>query len=312
MDELDQLWPLGVDADLFLNKVSACRVQQIARRCVCFVLFVLFCFVCVVVVAGLVVCFVLFRFVLFCLFILFACFVLFVWLVGWLVCCLWLFVCGCCCVLPFLMFVVRSYNVTALAVHLFDSTYAGVLHPLEFSIKPMEWAPGQVDGEVTNWPQWMSSYIEELEAEEGEDGDVRMAGYMQGVLIVSLGGASKSHLLTFFRKKIIELSPPYCHRVQKEDGTISLRPPVINVLGNFSKIALYAGEHGHIIYDPDEYGLAFMPQKGPKPSGTSASQMMSFPELLNLLTPPKGGGGFEGVTASRRFTYPESLVFVVV
>ena len=86
---------------------------------------------------------------------------------------------------------------------------------------------------------------------------------------------------------------------------------MINVLGNFSKIALDAGEHGHIIYDPDEYGLAFMPQKGPKPTGTSASQMMSFPELLNLLTPPKGGGGFEGVTASRRFTYPESLVFVL-
>ena len=100
MDELDQLWPLGVGADLFLNKVSACRVQQIARRCVCFVLFVLFCFVCfVVVVAGLVVCFVLFCVVLFCLFIMFACFVLFVWLVGWLVgwlfmvVCLWLLLC---------------------------------------------------------------------------------------------------------------------------------------------------------------------------------------------------------------------------
>ena len=81
MDELDQLWPLGVDADLFLNKVSVCRVQLIARRCVCFVSLVLFCFVCCVAVAGLAVCF-----VLCCLLILLVCFVLSVWLVG----CLWL------------------------------------------------------------------------------------------------------------------------------------------------------------------------------------------------------------------------------
>ena len=31
LDELMELWPVGIEADLFLNKVSAVRVEQIAR-----------------------------------------------------------------------------------------------------------------------------------------------------------------------------------------------------------------------------------------------------------------------------------------
>ena len=53
-----------------------------------------------------------------------------------------------------------------------------------------------------------------------------------------------------------------------ENNRTTYRPPVVNVLGNFSNIAMYAKEHGHIIYDPDEYGLAFFPQKGALSAGT--------------------------------------------
>ena len=34
---------------------------------------------------------------------------------------------------------------------------------------------------------------------------------------------------------------------------------------------------------------------------------MSFPELLNFLTPPKGGGCFQGVQADRRFSHANGL-----
>ena len=232
LDELTELWPLGIDADLFLNKVSACRVQQIAK----------------------------------------------------------------------------SFNVIGLAVHLFDSTYSGVLHPLGFTIRPMDQAPHIDMCDRCEWSSEILSWQREVEAEVLDGGDVRVAGYMQGVLIVSLGGSSRSHLLQFFRSKIIDLPPPFCVMLEDEEGVKTTRPPVINVIGNFSKIASYAVEHQHIIYDPDEFGLAFMPQKGQRPTGSAAAQMMSFPELLTLLKPPKGAEGFEGVIANRRFNYPNGLV----
>ena len=204
----------------------------------------------------------------------------------------------------------RSYNITSLAVNTFDNTYAAVLHPLEFRIKPMENAPAE-DVPTPAIPDvrqpWMADYLRELHAEWGGDEEVRMCHCMQGALIVSLGGAAKSHVLSFFRQKIIDLEPPFSVELKSGDGRSTFRPPAVNVVGNFSKIAMYAKEHGHIIYDPDEYGLAVFPQRGPLPSGTSGSQRMSFPELLNFRTPPKGGGGFEGVRADRRFSYPNGL-----
>ena len=42
-----------------------------------------------------------------------------------------------------------------------------------------------------------------------------------------------------------------------------------------------------------------------KPSGSAASQVMSYPEMLNFLTPPKNGGGFKGVNVDRTWVLPE-------
>ena len=100
-------------------------------------------------------------------------------------------------------YLIRSFNVTALAVHLFDSTYSGVLHPLDFTIRPMQEAPHVDSRERSDWPLWMANFVERLESEASDAGDVRVAGYMQGVLIVSLGGASKSHLLQFLGQKLL-------------------------------------------------------------------------------------------------------------
>ena len=60
----------------------------------------------------------------------------------------------------------RSYNVTALAVNLFDNTYTGVLHPLAFSIRPMDNAPKQDPARAPRdqqLPDWMASYLSGLQ-----------------------------------------------------------------------------------------------------------------------------------------------------
>ena len=96
----------------------------------------------------------------------------------------------------------RSYNITALAVNAFDNTYAAVLHPLDFRIKPMANAPAEApptppDPEEVQ--RWMAAYLHDLHDEWGGDEEVRMCHCMQGALIVSLGGAAKSHVLSFFQ-----------------------------------------------------------------------------------------------------------------
>ena len=92
----------------------------------------------------------------------------------------------------------RSYNITSLAVNTFDNTYAAVLHPLEFRIKPMAHAPAEdipTPPEPEERQRWMADYLEDLHEEWGSDEEVRMCHCMQGALIVSLGGAAKSQVL---------------------------------------------------------------------------------------------------------------------
>ena len=202
--------------------------------------------------------------------------------------------------------IARSYGATALAVFSLECTYAGVLHPLAFSIHPLKHAPQQGiqhDRDCEGGPEWLQAYL----ASGVEDESRRKVHYMLATVLISIGGAGKSHLMSFFREKIIAMKAPDQYFVKPADGGAEL-PPVVNTMGCFSAIAMRAAAHGHIIYDPDEFGLAFAPQRGPKPSGSSASQVMSYPELLNLLTPAKGGGGFAGVKAKRTFEQPNGLM----
>ena len=96
----------------------------------------------------------------------------------------------------------RSYNITSLAVNTFDNTYAAVLHPLEFRIKPMANAPtedSRAPPATEERPRWMRDYLQDLHQEWGSDEEVRMCHCMQGALIVSLEARRRVTCMRFFQ-----------------------------------------------------------------------------------------------------------------
>jgi hypothetical protein len=172
--------------------------------------------------------------------------------------------------------IAKSYGVTALAAYTLDTAYAGVLHPTKFRIRPMLDAAVEIEdgADAEPLPEWVQAMCQELQEEYGEDSEVRVVHYMDGCLLISLGGTSKSHLLKFYRQKIIDGGEPsrYWYQPAAKNGmpVLPARPPVCNIVGSFSKLATRAQNHGQMIYDPDEWGLAVEAQRGVKAGGSSA------------------------------------------